>query len=263
MSMNLYQIKNIRFRYPGGNRDILNDVTMSINEGEILSVLGPNGAGKSTLLDCMANLSNPQSGEILLAGQEISSMKLNEIASIAGYVPQNHTPTFGYTVMNFVLMGFAPHLGIFGRPSKNDIEEAQQILDELGILDLKDKPYTQISGGERQQAMIARAICQKPRIILFDEPTAHLDYGNQNRILMRIKELTKNGYSAVITTHNPDHALLLGGRAAVLSSDGTLISGNTNDVVTEEAMQELYKTDLKIEYIKEAGRIYCIPPKLQ
>ena len=260
--MMIYEVENLNFTYPGGNRKILDDVSLTLAEGEIMSVLGPNGAGKSTLLNCLAALSKPDSGTIKLAGRPIETLKVKEIASTIGYVPQNHVPAFSYTVLNFVLMGRAPKIGMFERPSKEDVDAAMKVICEMGLEALAEKPYTEISGGERQQATIARAVVQKPKAILFDEPTAHLDYGNQLKTLRMIKNLSDKGYAVIITTHNPDHAILLGGTAAILDSNGKLRTGKCSEVITEEALRSVYNTDLKLMYIEEMGRMACISPNL-
>ena len=132
----------------------------------------------------------------------------------------------------------------------------------MGLSELADRPYTEISGGEMQQASIARAIVRKPEVILFDEPTAHLDFGNQLRTLRVIKELSREGYTTVITTHNPDHAILLGGTAAILSRDGKLRTGPTQELITEETLSEVYNSELKIRYIEELGRRVCLYPNI-
>jgi iron complex transport system ATP-binding protein len=258
----IYEIDDLVYRYPSGASDVLRGVSLTLAEGEALTVLGPNGAGKSTLLDCMAGLAAPTSGTVRLAGRDMREMKPHEIARICGYVPQNHTPAFSYTVLDYVLMGRAPHLGAFSRPGAEDEAAAREILGDLGILHLADKPYTEISGGERQQAVIARVVCQAPRVILFDEPTSHLDCGNQHRILELIRRFSDRGFAAVFTTHDPDHALLLGGRAAVLGRDGRLATGLAEELVTQERMRELYRVDMEVAYMEEAGRVCCLAPKL-
>jgi iron complex transport system ATP-binding protein len=258
----LINIEDLHYKYPTGTDEVLCGVSFSLEEGEILSILGPNGSGKSTLLDCMANLATPTSGSILFDGCDIRSMRERKVAEIVGYVPQNTHPTFAHTVLDYVLMGRAPHIAMFSRPSDEDVEKAYEILEQLGILYLAEKAYTEISGGERQQATIARVVCQDPRVILFDEPTAHLDYGNQHRILRLIRTLGERGYSAVFTTHNPDHALLLGGRAAVLGRNGKLTVGYAEKLIEQERMRELYRIDMEIKYVKEAGRICCLIPEL-
>lgn len=258
----IYQVENLHFKYPDSNRRVLDGVSLNLNEGEIMSILGPNGAGKSTLLNCMANLINPISGSIKLCGKDISKQPVKEVAGTISYVPQNHTPAFGYSVFNFVLMGCAPNIGIFQKPGEEEQQRAMEALKELNIEHLADKPYTEISGGERQQATIARAIVQRPKAILFDEPTAHLDYGNQLRTLRLIKQMAEKGYAVIITTHNPDHAILLGGTAAILDREGHLKIGKSEEIITEDCLKKVYNTDLKLMYIEELNRMACIPPNL-
>ena len=260
--MKIYEIENIRFRYPSGDKDVLTGVSFDVEEGEVLSILGPNGAGKSTLLDCMAALRTHTSGAIKLLGQDIKEMKPREVARIAGYVPQLHVPAFTYTVLDFVLMGRAPNIGVFQKPGDDDLAAAYSALEEVGIKHIAARPYTDISGGERQQATIARAVCQQPKVILFDEPTAHLDYGNQHRVLQLIRKLSGRGYAIVITTHNPDHALLLNGTSAILDRDGKLVCGANDEIMTEQHLRDLYGLDLSISYVGKAGRTACLAPRL-
>lgn len=258
----IFDIDKLSFSYPSLERKVLDEVNLQISEGEILSILGRNGAGKSTLLSCMLGLLKPQSGEITLCGKRLGTMSEREIASVVGYVPQNHTPTFGHTVFDFVQMGCASRIGLFSHPSRREHKDTMTALSELDIEQLANRPYTEISGGERQQATIARAIVTRPRIVLFDEPTAHLDFGNQLRVLRIIKQLADKGFAVVITTHNPDHAMLLGGHAAILDRQGHLISGSTEDILTEDSLKSVYGTELKLKYIEEFGRKVCVYPNL-
>lgn len=258
----IYEVENISFRYEGSDRQVLDGVSLTLSEGEVMSILGPNGAGKTTLLNCLATLNEPDSGVIRLDGKNIRNLKVKEVASLVSYVPQNHTPAFSYTVMNFVLMGRAPKVGMFERPSEEDIRITMQVLEDMGLSALADKPYTEISGGERQQATIARALVQEPKVILFDEPTAHLDYGNQLKTLRVIKTLSEKGYAIIITTHNPDHAIMLGGTAAILSRDGHLEVGPAGEIITEDKLKEVYDTELKLVMMDEFGRNICVPPNL-
>ena len=258
----IIEAQNLNFSYTKGGRQILKDVNMTLEEGQVMSILGPNGAGKSTLLNCIATLLESDSGIIKLDGRDTKQMKPREVASILSYVPQTHTPAFSYTVFNFVLMGRAPKIGMFEKPKDEDMEAVQRVLEEVGLTELADKPYTEISGGERQQATIARALVQEPKAILFDEPTAHLDYGNQIKTLRVIKSLAEKGYAIIITTHNPDHAIMLGGTVAILSKDGHLEVGPTDEIITEDKLKEVYDTDLKLVMMDEFGRNICVPPNL-
>ena len=254
----IYEIKEISCSYPASEKRVLNGVSLTVAEGDVVSILGRNGAGKSTLLGCMLGLLRPQSGRLLLAGGDIAKMGEREIASVVGYVPQNHEPSFGYSVMDFVLMGCAPRIGLFSKPGRRERQDAETALHELGIENLADRPYTEISGGERQKAMIARAIVSKPRAVLFDEPTAHLDYGSQLLVLRIIKSLSQKGYVVVITTHNPDHALLLGGTAALMDDSGALTAGRAERIVTQDNLSRIYQADVQLAYIENLGRNACV-----
>ena len=260
--MSIIQVKDLSFAYDKNAKQVLNHVSLTLEEGEVMTILGPNGAGKSTLLSCIATLLTPDEGTVELCGQDAKSLKPKDVAKIISYVPQNHVPAFSYTVENFVLMGRAPTVGIFERPKATDFEIVAKTLEEIGIADLKDKPYTEISGGERQQATIARAIVAEPKAILFDEPTAHLDYGNQLKTLRLIKSLKEKGYAIIITTHNPDHAIMLGGTTAILDRDGRLTVGSTEEIITEETLRKLYDADLSLVKLDEVDRPICVPPDL-
>ena len=190
----IYRICGLSFSYPGGPT-VLDGVSLELERGEILSVLGPNGAGKSTLLGCMLGTLPAPAGTVWLDGQDLSRMHPREIARLVGYVPQNLSPVFGYTVRDFVLMGRAPLIPTLGRPGAADRAAAEEALTQMGLAALADRPCTGISGGERQQASIARAIVRRPQVLLFDEPTAHLDFGNQLRTLRVLKELSRQGYT--------------------------------------------------------------------
>ncbi|PKM73028.1 MAG: iron ABC transporter ATP-binding protein [Firmicutes bacterium HGW-Firmicutes-16] len=258
----LFDIENVSFTYPSLKRKVLDSVNFKISEGDVLSVLGRNGSGKSTLLNCMLGILKTQGGAISLSGKFLHDMSEREIASVVGYVPQSHVPAFGYTVFDFVQMGCASRIGLFSHPGRKERDDTAAVLSEMKIEQLADRPYTELSGGEQQQAIIARAIVSRPRIILFDEPTAHLDFGNQLRVLRLIKDLSEKGFAVVITTHNPDHAMLLGGRAAILDRQGHLISGKVDDIVTEASLKDVYSSDLKLKYIEEFGRRVCVYPNL-
>lgn len=253
----ILEVDRLSFHYAGG-RTIFHDVSFSLDRGEVLSILGANGAGKSTLLNCVANLYRPDSGQVLLDGRPASSMSMAEVARIVGYVPQAHIPTYAYTVREFTVMGRTPYIGAFAAPSREDYRIADEALERMGISHLRDKAYTEISGGERQQAAIARALTQQPKLILLDEPTAHLDYGNQYRAVQMIKELAQEGYTLLMTTHDPDHAIILGGKAAILDRDGALGVGRAEDILTEETLTRLYGLRVKTRYDEDAGRNICI-----
>jgi len=254
----IFEIENLTFSYPDSDRYVLDNVTLTVGKGSIVSILGRNGSGKSTLLGCMLGLLKPKSGKLILSGNDISCMSERDIAKTVGYVPQIHVPTFSFSVLDFVIMGCTSRIGLFSKPGKREIEDSYIALTELGIEAIADKPYTHISGGERQKATIARAIVSKPQAVLFDEPTAHLDYGSQLLVLRIIKNLAEKGYSIVMTTHNPDHALLLGGKAALFTNTGTLVAGKVDHIITQDNLTRAYDTDIRLEYIDSLSRKACV-----
>lgn len=248
------QVRDLGFRYSQNKEFTFEHVSFAIERGDVVTILGPNGSGKSTLLNCVANLAEPTTGEILVDGKPLKETPLKEFAQKVAYVQQNHTPVFNYTVEQFVTMGRAAHIGMFQKPSLQDKRVVYESLERLGIFHLKDKPYTRVSGGERQQAMIARALAQEPEMLLLDEPTAHLDVGNQLRVLKLIRGIAKEGYSVVMTAHDPNHAIMIGGKVAILNRVGDLNFGTCQESLTEAALAKLYNADVKVVYVNEVHR---------
>ena len=253
----ILEVENLSFRYRGGSRTIFHDVNFSLDKGEVMAILGANGAGKSTLLNCIANLFRPASGQIRLNGRPMDKMSMRDVAKIIGYVPQIHTPAYAYTVREFVVMGRTPYINSFSSPSAEDYRIADEAMERMGITHLRDKVYTEIAGGERQQVTIARVITQQPQIILLDEPTAHLDYGNQYRVVQMVKDLADEGYSLLMTTHYPDHAIILNGKVAILNQEGVLGIGLSAETVNEDTLSRLYGLHVKTVYNEDAGRNIC------
>ncbi|MCL1805549.1 MAG: ABC transporter ATP-binding protein [Clostridiales bacterium] len=254
------EVRNLDFSY--GARRILHDVGLSIEPMETLTILGPNGAGKTTLLNIVAGLLPVSSGSILYDGKPAKELGVRHLAQLVGYVPQNIVPAFDYSVLEYVVTGCAPRIGAFGRPDQKHYDSAAQAIQSMGIGHLADKSYRQISGGEQQQVSVARVLAQSPAYILMDEPTSHLDYGNQIRVLRTIKQLAENGFGVVFTTHNPDQALLIGGKAAIIGRDGRLTSGYSRELITEPFLSELYGIQLRVSKIDEPGRRICFMPSL-
>ena len=242
---------------------VLEQVKLSIEPRKTLSILGPNGAGKTTLLNAIAGLLAPDSGSIFYDGKIHKRMTPHEMALLIGYVPQVIVPAFDYSVLDYVVTGCAPRIGAFSRPGQEHYDIALQAIGEMGIAHLTEKSYRRISGGERQQVSIARVIAQRPAYILMDEPTSHLDYGNQILVLKTIQRLAQEGFGIVFTTHNPDHVLLLGGRVAVIDRKGRLRCGSCNEMMNEEFLSELYGIDLRLIRPDHTGRNICFAPDLR
>lgn len=239
----ILDVKNLAFGY---HRDhvLFRNVNFSVDKGEIFSILGSNGIGKSTLLNCIANLLTPFEGEIFLNGTSMKEMDLPQIAKTIGYVPQMNDVAYAYEVRDYIVMGRAPYLGMFAKPSEKDYALTDQTMEELGISHLAGRAYTELSGGERQQVSIARAIVQQPDLIILDEPTNHLDYGNQLRMIQMIRKLAQAGYGVIITSHMPDHVLLLDGKVGILGDDGVLQVGKTREIMTKENLEKLYHVEI-------------------
>lgn len=252
----LYKIKNLNFSY-NQKQTILKDINLDICEGELLCVLGRNGSGKTTFFNCLLGVLDNYSGEIYLQGKELKKLKEKEIAKSVAYVPQNTNVCFGYTVLDYVLMGLASQIGLFEKPNKTHIQKALKALETMQILEYKDRQYMELSGGERQQVSIARAIVAEPKIIFFDEPTAHLDYANQIKVLRMIKELSSKGYGIVFSSHDPNHGLILDCKVALFDGCGNIEKGNCQDLINEEKLNRIYNSDLKITYVKELNRNIC------
>lgn len=240
----IFEVKNAACGY--GQKRILNDISLHIESGSILCLLGPNGVGKTTLFKSMLGFLKLEAGRVLIDGEDICSWPIKKTAQIIGYVPQVHTPPFPFTVLDVVAMGRVAHMGLFASPRREDIKEAEQMLERLGVGDFKDKIYTEISGGERQMVLIARALAQHPRILIMDEPTSNLDFGNQIRVLRQISMLADEGMAIIMTSHFPDHSFLCSSEVALLQRDSTLKTGTAEEIVTEENLKRAYGVDVRV-----------------
>ena len=207
-------------------------------------------------------LQKDYNGSILLKGRELCSCREKDIARLVGFVPQNNSSSFGYTVFEYVLTGCASGVGLFSHPREKEKLAAWEALETMQLTGFADREITDLSGGERQQLAIARAIASKPQLILFDEPTAHLDYSNQIKVLRLIKKLSQDGYAVAVTTHDPNHAILLDGKVALFDGSGHVKSGAASELITEENLKGIYGSDLRIRCMEEFGRNVCLYPEI-
>jgi iron complex transport system ATP-binding protein len=249
-------VESLAFGFPG--RTVGRDVSFTLGAGEVMCVLGPNGGGKTTLFRTVLGLLHKHSGAVKLENQDLESLSRAEIARRVGYVPQGHSAYFAYTVSEFVLMGRTAHLGTFASPGKKDFVVADRVLESLGIAELAGKPVTEISGGERQLALVARALAQEPKLLVLDEPTASLDFGNQVRVLQRISALAGSGISILFSSHDPDHAFLCAHRALLLAEGRVLEIGAPRDVIRADTLERMYKVSVQVLPLP-GGAHTCLP----
>jgi iron complex transport system ATP-binding protein len=252
----MLEVRDLAFGFPG--RTIGREVSFSLGAGEVMCVLGPNGGGKTTLFRTLLGLLDRHAGAIQLGNAPLEDLSRSEIARRIGYVPQGHAGYFAFTVREFVLMGRTAHMGAFAAPSRKDREVSQHVLESLELAHLAERPVTQISGGERQLALVARALAQEPKLLVMDEPTASLDFGNQVRVLQRISALASSGISILFSSHSPDHAFLAARRVLLLGEGRVLAIGTPREVVRADTLQRLYGVDVEVLPLPGGGHT-CLP----
>ena len=246
----ILSVKDLSFSY--GSHKALESVRFEMRRGEILCVMGPNGSGKSTLIDCVMGIHRPERGTILLDGKDVLAYSRQEIARHAAYVPQNHSVAFPYTVRETVMMGRTAYLPAFGSPRAEDEALAEEAMRRIGISQLADRSYGSISGGELRLVLLARALCQQTPLILMDEPTAHLDYRNELKLLEMISDLSKSdGISVLIATHAPNQAFFFEAAGCDVSAlflrEGFVTArGRPGEIITERRLEEVYGVRAKI-----------------
>lgn len=253
--MKRLQARGLTYRI--GERLILDNVSLDIAAGDNIALLGANGAGKSTLMRLLLGLLTPHSGEVLIDGQPMRSMKRRAVARQIAYVPQSHVPSFPFSVAHIVAQGRLPTVGLGHAPSPDDKTSVQQALTDLGIHHLSERPYTELSGGERQLVLIARALVQRANLIILDEPVSGLDYGHQLRLLALLKRLAAQGISILSSTHRPEHALASANRVLVLHDGRLIADGAPHDVIDSALMARLYQ--VAVEQIDTNGHRFFIP----
>ena len=242
-----FEVRNGCFTYHNHSRKILENVNFDVKSGEILCVLGSNGVGKTTLLKCMMGLQKWHRGETLIDGKDISGIPIKELWKRISYVPQAKNSVFSFTALDMVTMGRSAHLGMFRQPTKKDEEVAVQAMEDCGILWLKDKLCTQMSGGELQMVLIARSLATHPEMLVLDEPESNLDFKNQLIILNLIQKLSQEkNISAIVNTHFPAHAMKIGTKALILNKNAPPLFGLTNKIINEENMRMTFSVPVQI-----------------
>lgn len=237
-------VENLSFSY--GGAPVLREVSFTAEKGELLSVIGPNGVGKTTLFRCVLGTLSPEMGYIKWDNLTLSDLPPRERARRIAYIPQIHPPTFGYTVLDTVLMGTARQLTVFQPPRPEQVYQAEEALEQVGAAHLRERNFAHLSGGEQQLVLIARALAQQAELLLMDEPTSALDYGNQIRVLRLVRSLANEGYTVILSTHNPQHALTFAHRMLALKDGAVAACGDPRKIMTPSLIQRLYGIDAEL-----------------
>ncbi len=246
--------RNLSYGY--ADKIVGRGATLDVAPGEVVALLGPNGGGKTTLLKTMLGLLPPLGGKIMLDDEDLAAITVGARARKIGYVPQASASPFAFSVREIVLMGRTAHGGVFAAPSRGDFAVADGMLERMGIAHLAERPITMISGGERQLALVARALTQEPRYIVLDEPTASLDFGNQGRVLRIVRELAASGLGVLFTTHDPNQVTAIATRVAMIH-DGRLDTTIGNpDVLNAEILSKLYGSPVRTVKGVDGARAY-------
>ncbi|MBR6430263.1 MAG: ABC transporter ATP-binding protein [Oscillospiraceae bacterium] len=249
--------ENLHYSY--GDRPVLKGVSFTAEAGEFLSVLGPNGVGKSTLFRCILGLLTPTQGRTVIDGKDTSQMHPEELARRIAYIPQSHSPVFNYSVEDMVLMGTTSRVGRFAAPGKAQQAQAMDALERLGIADLASCGYQSISGGERQMVLIARALAQQAQILIMDEPSSSLDFGNRIRVMQTVKKLTGEGYTVIQSTHDPDQAFYYSDRILALQDGKVLAWGHPKEILCNSLISALYGTEVEVYSLRDDSVRICVP----
>lgn len=252
------EVKNLSFAYKKGT-PVLQNVSFELESGKLVCLLGPNGVGKSTLFKCMLGLLKNFGGSVFIEGEDVSRLTQKQLARKIAYIPQSTAPAFNYTVCEVVLMGTTALTDSFASPGKKEKELADEALETLGIGHLRDRMFMNISGGERQLALIARALAQQAKILFMDEPTANLDYGNQIRVLEKVRELTKRGYTVIQSTHNPEQTFMYADEVLAVKDGKIIAQGRPNEVMDKTLIESLYGVSVRVESLFDDKMRVCIP----
>jgi iron complex transport system ATP-binding protein len=253
----ILEVENLSFGYH--DRMVLNGVSFSVKRGEVCGLLGPNGCGKTTLLKCINRILHARSGSIRIHGRDVSGLSRNEIASIVAVVPQDLHVIFSFTVLEMVLMGGTVRYGFSGIPQKKDYMRACEILEELHISGLADRRYNELSGGEKQVVLIARALFQGAEIMLLDEPTSHLDFKRQHMTMEMIKRISvEKGLTTLITLHDPNTAGRYCHRLVMLNRGCVCHQGPRDSIFHAGSLESVYDMKINVERT-DTGSDYVVP----
>ena len=257
----MLEVKDLKAGY--GDKEVVHGVSFDIPRGQFVCVIGANGCGKSTVLKNLLGLVKPFGGTVKIEGKDIADMDERERAQHFAYIPQAHTPPFPFKVSDVVILGRTPYLtGIAASATRKDQVIAYEAMCQLSIEHLADSIYTELSGGQQQLVLIARALAQQPDLLVMDEPTASLDFGNQQLVLSCVYELSRQGMSVLMVTHDPDHALFCSDRVIMMEAGRVIGDGTPLEIITTENLRRVYDTESYVTDITlEGGETVrvCVP----
>ena len=236
----------LSFRYNGSGRRVLRDLSLEVPGGAITAILGPNGSGKTTLLRLLLGVLRPQQGTVRVAGRPQEDYARRELSQLVGLVPQDEHIPFDFSILEYVLLGRAPYLGTLATPGESDYQAALAALRTAGLSGMEARSLPNLSGGERQLVVVARALAQQPRILLMDEPTAHLDLSNKGRLLAIMRDLVNQGVTLVLTTHDPNLAASVAGHAVLMRDGQVLAAGPPEVTLTAERLSATYAVPVQV-----------------
>lgn len=253
-------VKNLKGGY--GDNLILNGISFFARQGDMVYVLGANGSGKTTLFNIIVGYKQKLEGQIKVDGKDVTTLPASVLAKLVAYIPQQHFPIFNYTVKDVAVMGRASHLSKFGTPRQKDYDIVYGALDMLGIREMADREYMEISGGERQLVLIARAICQQAKIIVMDEPLQSLDFVNQAMVTRTLKTLSDQGYTIIMSTHSAINNYSKNAKVLLMGKDGTAAFGNIEDIITQNCIQKAFGIPMQTIMNKDergGNHLFCLP----
>jgi len=258
--LDLLWADNVSFRYAADAPLVVDGVTVRLADGALAGILGPNGSGKTTLLRLLSGTRHPDSGRVLLGDRSLDQLSRREAARQIAVVPQDTELAFEYRAIEIVLMGRHPHLGIFAVEGPEDVRIAEDAMAATGTSHLAERPFHELSGGEKQRVVIAAALAQSAKLLLLDEPTASLDLGYQLEIASLLLRLNQDhGVTMAISTHDLNLAASIC-RELVLMRDGrVLAAGPTAEVLTPDNVRALYDVDADIQVNRETGHMTVVP----
>jgi len=253
------KVTDLHFSY--GTREVLRGISFEAPKGALVSILGKNGAGKSTLFRCMLGLLRRYEGSVMIEGQDVRTLSARQLSRRIAYIPQLNYPAFSYSVLDMVLMGTSGGR-MLSVPGKKEESIAMEALSRLGMEGFAHRDYFRLSGGERQLVLIARALGQQSRILVLDEPTAALDYGNQMIVMSRLKALAREGYTIIQSTHNPEQAYLFSDMLLAMKDGRALASGKPQDVFDAQLVKEIYGIETSVESLAGDTVRVCLPVEI-